>query len=141
MMQIINVNYLAVLVAAVVSFVIGWVWHSPILFGKAWMKLSNMDKKKIEAHKKSGKMGPSLFFQFVATLVTGYVLAYFVGYAGAKTAMDGAVLGFWVWLGFFATTQLGMVLWENKPFKLYLINTLHYLVTLAVMGAILAGWA
>ena len=134
------INYLAVLAAAVVSFVIGWVWHSPVLFGKAWMKLSNMDKKKIEEHKKSGKMGSSLFFQFVATLITGYVLAYFVGYAGAKTAMDGVVLGFWVWFGFFATTQLGMVLWENKPFKLYLINTLHYLVTLAVMGAILAVW-
>ena len=140
-MQTVNVNYLAVLAAAIVSFVIGWVWHSPVLFGKAWMKLSNMDKKKIESHKKSGKMCPSLFFQFAATLVTGYVLAYFVSYVGARTAMDGVVLGFWVWLGFFATTQLGMVLWENKPFKLYLINTLHYLVTLAVMGAILAVWA
>ncbi|MBI3026774.1 DUF1761 domain-containing protein, partial [Candidatus Woesearchaeota archaeon] len=50
------------------------------------------------------------------------------------------VLGFWVWIGFLATTQIGMVLWEGKPIKLYIINTLHYLVVLAVMSAILAVW-
>jgi len=69
-----------------------------------------------------------------------YVLAHFVDYAEAATAMDGIILGFWVWIGFLATTQIGSVLWEGKPVKLYLINTLHYLVALAVMATILAVW-
>lgn len=56
MMQIVTVNYWAILAAAVASFVLGWIWHSPFLFGKMYMKLSNMDKKKAEGHKKSGKM-------------------------------------------------------------------------------------
>ena len=140
MMQAVNVNYLAVLVAAVASFVLGWIWHSPFLFGKMWMKLSNIDKKKIEEHKKSGKMGPSLFFQFVATVLMAYVLRYFIGYAKASTAIDGAIVGIWLWLGFVATTMIGMVLWEGKPFKLFLISAGHVLAGLIVMGAILAVW-
>ena len=140
MMQAVNVNYLAVLVAAVASFVLGWIWHSPFLFGKMWMKLSSMDKKKVDEHKKSGKMGPSLFFQFVATVLMAYVLRYFIGYAQASTAIDGAIVGIWLWLGFVATTMIGMVLWEGKPFKLFLINSGHVLAGLIVMGAILAVW-
>ena len=53
---------------------------------------------------------------------------------------DAVLLAFWLWLGFFATTQLGMVMWEGKPVKLYIINTLHHLVSLVVMSAILAVW-
>ena len=140
MMQVVSVNYLAVLVAAIASFMLGWLWHSSVLFGPTWMKLSNIDKKKIEEHKKSGNMAPSLFFQFVATLLMAYILRYFVAYAQASTILDGAIVGFWLWLGFVATNMIGMVLWEGKPFKLYLINAGHVLVGLLVMGAILAVW-
>ena len=85
-------------------------------------------------------MGKAYALTFLTSLIMAYVLAHFISYVQAKTIADGAVLGFWLWIGFFATTQLGMVLWENKPVKLYVINTLHYLVTLAVMAAILAVW-
>ena len=78
---------------------------------------------------------------FLTSLVMSYVLAHFVGYMQAKTVADGALLGFWLWIGFFATTQLGMVMWEGKPVKLYILNTLHYLATLVVMASILAVWA
>ena len=69
-----------------------------------------------------------------------YVLRYFIGYAQASTAIDGAIVGIWLWLGFVATTMIGMVLWEGKPFRLYLINAGHVLAGLIVMGAILAVW-
>ena len=140
MVPVVNVNYLAVLVAAIASFLLGWLWHSPMLFGKMWMKLSNMDKKKIDAAKKKG-MGMPLFLQFVATVLMSYILAHFVSYTGAKTIVDGAILGIWVWLGFVATVMIGSVLWEGKPVKLFLINAGHVLVSLVVMGAILAVWA
>ena len=140
MMQAINVNYLAVFVAAIASFVLGWIWHSPFMFGKMWMKLNNIDKKKIDEQKNNNKMGTQLFFQFVATVLMAYVLSYFIGYANASTAIDGAIVGIWLWVGFVATTMIGMVLWENKPFKLFLINAGHVLAGLIVMGAILAVW-
>src|SRR2546430_3690237 len=39
----VHVNYLAVLVAAVAVFVLGWLWYSPLLFYKPWMRLRGMD--------------------------------------------------------------------------------------------------
>lgn len=134
----ISINYLAVLVAAVASMVLGFLWYGP-LFGKAWMQLMVFDKKKIDAAKKKG-MSKTFAIAFISTLIMSYVLAHFVDYIQAKTFVNGIVLGFWLWIGFFATTMLGIVLWEGKPIKLYLINAGHYLVALILMGGILAVW-
>mgnify|MGYP001580390221 CR=1 FL=1 len=134
----VSINYLAVVAAAVASMVIGFLWYGP-LFGKQWMALMKFDAKKMKEAQKKG-MGKIYALAFLTSLIMSYVLAHFVDYVEAKTIADGIVLGFWVWIGFLATTQIGSVLWEGKPVKLYLINTLHYLVALAVMSAILAVW-
>ena len=134
-----NVNLLAVVAAAVASMVIGFLWYSPFLFGKMWMELSGMSKAKLGKEKSKGMM-PSYLATFVGSLVTGYVLAHVISYTQSATIMDGAVAGFWLWLGFVATVSLGMVLWEGKPIKLYILKNAHQLVSLMVMGAILATW-
>ena len=133
-----EINYLAVLVSAVAGFVIGALWYS-VLFGKAWMKLSGMDKKKIEKEKKKG-MAKSYAAGFAVLVVMAFVLAHFVDMAEAATVLEGAQAGFWAWLGFVATIMLNKVLWEGKPFKLYLLDAAHYLVVLLAMGSILAVW-
>ena len=133
-----DINYWAVLVSAAAGFVIGMLWYS-VLFGKAWMKLSGMDKKTIEKEKKKG-MAKSFIGGFAALLVMAFVLAHFVDMAEATSVLDGAQAGFWAWLGFVATIMLNKVLWEGKPFKLYLLDAAHYLVVLLTMGSILAVW-
>ena len=55
MMQIVEVNYVAVLAAAIASFVIGALWYSPMLFGKMWMKLSNVSGKEVKKAKRKLK--------------------------------------------------------------------------------------
>ncbi len=135
----IEVNLIAVLVCAMINMVIGMSWYSQSLFGKTWMKLSGINPKKIDTSKKKG-MGKLYFLNFLAALLMMYILAHFVGYTESTTWMEGMQTGLWIWLGFIATTMLGMVLWEGKPFKLYLINSLYYLVTLCIAGAILASW-
>ena len=135
----VTINYLSVLAAAIASMVIGFLWYVP-LFGKQWIKLMKFDDKKLKEAKKKG-MGKAYALTFLTSLIMSYVLAYFVGYMEASTISEGAILGFWVWIGFFATTQLGIVIWEGKPVKLYLLKTLNELATLAAMGAILAVWA
>src|SRR3989338_4782125 len=62
-------------------------------------------------------------------------------YIGAVSLLGGVQLGFWLWLGIAAPLQLGMVLWEGKPVKLYLINTGHTLFNLVLVCAVLAVWA
>lgn len=137
--MIVNINYWAVLVSSIVGMIIGAVWYSPLLFGKAWMKLMNFDKKKLNETKKKG-MGKSYLIMFIALLLMSYILADFVDYVGATTVRGALQLALWLWLGFFVTTMISSVLWEGKSTKLYLINVFHYLVVLGVMSIILSLW-
>ena len=133
-----HVNYLAVLVSAVISMFIGFLWYGP-LFGKQWMKLSNVTNKQMKEMKKKG-VTKNYFWAFIGTFVMAYVLALLIGYLGYNTFGQGAWLGFVVWLGFFATSMLGMMLWEGRSFKLYSIHVLYHLVNLMILGGILAVW-
>ena len=136
------VNYTAVLSAAIASMVIGFLWYGPI-FGRMWMKLSGITADKMNAAKQKG-MGKSYAMMFVGSLVMAYVLQHALFFAstylGAYGASAGLVAGFWNWIGFVAPVTLGTVLWEGKPWKLWLLNNGYYLVTLSVMGIILAVW-
>ena len=139
MMQIVNINYLAVLVAAIVGFFVGYLWYSNALFGKMWRDLMGFDEKKMKQAMKKG-MGKTMTIGFLSTLLMSYILAHFISYVQAQTAIDGILAGLWIWIGFVATIMIGMVMYEGKPMKLYCINSLYWLVTLCVMGAILAVW-
>ena len=131
------VNLVAVLVAAIASMVIGFLWYGP-LFGKQWMAMMKIKKSDIAKMKKMA--GKNYAWTFIISLVTAYVLAVFIDLAGASTVAAGATIAFWAWLGFVATVTAGSVLWEGKPVKYFLINVLHWLVDLAVVGGILAVW-
>lgn len=115
------------------------IWYSPLLFGKQWMRLIGMTKEQLERAKDRG-MGKIYLVAFIATLVTSYLLSYFIDIVEAVSFSTGAQTGFWLWLGFIVPVLINSVLWEQKSFKLYVINVLHYLVTLSVMGGILAVW-
>lgn len=133
------INYLAVVVAALASMVVGSLWYSPAVFGKLWMKLSGKTEKEMEAAKKKG-MGKLYALAFLSSLLMAYVLAHFVDYMGAITFTAGMQTGFWLWLGFIATVSFGMVLWDGKDIRLYLLLNGHELLSLLLMGGILAVW-
>ena len=131
-----NMNYLAIGGAALASMAVGMLWYSPVMFGKPWMKMMGFktsDMKKM-------KLSPtaSMITGLVTALVLSFVMAKFASTLQISTAAGGAVLGFWVWLGFFATTSLGSVLWENKPFALYLINVSYQLVQVLLTAVIVS---
>ena len=134
----VDINYWAVLAAAAFQMVLGFLWYGP-LFGKQWMKLMGFNEKSM----KGMNMTPlqATIGGVVTAWVMNYVLAHFVDYTQAANFIDGATAGAWIWLGFIATVQLGSVLWEGKPVKLYVLNTAYYLVALVVTGGILAAWA
>ena len=134
-MPTVEVNYIAVLVAGVLSMVVGFIWYSKPLFANAWQKEVGLSDSDI------GKgPGTGYLWAFVAALLTAYVLAHFNAYAGATTAMQGAITGFWAWLGFVATSMGMNMIFEGKSSKLFMINAGMQLVNLMVMGALLAVW-
>ena len=136
---LLSFNYLAVIVAAIVSFIIGMVWYSPALFGKVWIKANGFDEKKIKEKHKKG-MAKGVVGGFVGSLVMGIVLSVAINLTQATTLSSGLLIGFFLWLGFVATTSLNKVLWEGKPLKLYLVDVLHYLVVVLVMSVIFVSW-
>lgn len=137
-MMLESVSILAVVLATIASVAVGFAWYGP-LFGKMWAKEQGWSDKDMEKQKAKG-MGMSYGIMTVGSLVTAFVLAQFVRMAGAVTGFDGATVGFWAWLGFAAPLLLSAVLWEGKSWRLYQINVGYQLVTMVVMGAIVAMW-
>lgn len=136
-----GVNLWAVLVAAVATMVVGFLWYSPMLFAKPWTVLMGYDpndKAKMEEMRKSA--GKSYAISFIASLIAALVLGKIIDVASVDSALYGMKIGFAVWLGFVTTVQLTAKLFGNQPTKLYLINTGYQLVCYLVMGAILAVW-
>ena len=136
-----HINLLAVFVAAISTMVVGFVWYSPLLFAKAWMREMGYDpndKAKIQEMQKSA--GPAYGGSFVASLVTAYILALLLHELGADNVHLGLAIGFHVWLGFVATVQFTGALFMKQSMKLFAINTGYQLICYLVMGAILAVW-
>jgi hypothetical protein len=130
------INYLAVLLSALVVTLLGALWYGP-LFGKTWIKLMHWTEKEIEAAKKKGMAQP-MIINFLSTLV--YILAWLLNTTSPTSLTSGITLAFLVWLGFIATITLSTVLWEGKPFKLYLLNNLYNLISLIITSLILTAW-
>ena len=127
-----TVNYVAVLLAAVASMVLGFLWYGP-LFGKMWMKFSGLKEMgdKSQAARNYG-------LTFVGSFVMAYVLASLFSLTNTMTLMEALKMAFWSWLGFQATLLLGSVLWEGKSWNLYFLNAAYWLVNLLVVAAVLS---
>jgi hypothetical protein len=129
------VNWLAVIVAAIVMFAIGAVWYTA-LFGRQWRALMGIP----EGAPQEGLV-PALVVGFVANLVEAYVLALFIGhYSPMPGLLDGVAVGLWAWFGFVISIMVPAVFYERKPAMVVVINGAHQLVGLVVMGAILGFW-
>ena len=134
----VQVNFLAVIVCAIVSMIVGSIWYGP-LFGKKWMKHFNFSKEDMEKGKK--EMPKTYSMMFVGSVVTSYVLAVVVGMAPMHDMITGIVGAFWIWLGFIAAVKFSEVLFEKKPLEVFYIECGYYFVFLLIAGAILGSWA
>jgi hypothetical protein len=135
MTVMIQVTLVPIIVAGISAVLIGWVWFHPKVFGSAWMRMSNVTPEMAEASKK--RMPITVFAGFVAAMIIAWVMGYVGILLGVYDVVGAVVLGFWCWLGFVAPTMLGVVLWEHKPIRLYLINAIYWLVVFIVIALIL----
>jgi hypothetical protein len=136
------INLLAVLVAAIVAFVLGFLFHGP-LFGKVWMRLANIH---MTGKEKFADMVPQMLWNMLSNLVTAYVLAVIYLYASASPYLSGAtmetgvVVALWIWLGFLVTSTSIDVIWMGKKSQLWLFECACSLVVMVTMGAIIGSW-
>jgi multidrug transporter EmrE-like cation transporter len=139
------VNYLAVLIAAVVFYILGAIWYLPGLFGKSCFnseECCSAESKECctpgETKKSCGCKAGAYIGEFFICLVIAYVLSLFITVSQADEVIEGIAVAVWAWLGFIATTHLSAVLWKMKPFKVYLINAAFLLLGFILMGGIIA---
>lgn len=134
-----NVNIVAVLVAALLTFVLGAFWYSPILFAKQWMAAQGYTPEKLQTMKQRG--GARAYVVSIACyLVMAYVLALLVSYTNSTTLAQGLWLGFLSWLGFAATIGLTAHVFSEKPIAAWVIDAGYQLAYLVIMGALLSVW-
>jgi Protein of unknown function (DUF1761) len=131
-------NWLAILVAAIVAFLLGGLWYSPLLFARQWMAAhahtpEDVQKMKADAPRAYG-------ISFVAFLVMAFILQMILNHLGAHTWQSGALWAAHIWLGFAATIGLMANVYSGKKFSVYVIDAGYQLVYLLVMGAILGAW-
>jgi hypothetical protein len=130
----ISVNYLAVVVAAVAGFLLGWGWYS--VLGNVWKE--GLGKKKEDCE------GPMplrpLIIAGIACLLMAYMLAGLMGHLADITVKGGLLAGFFVWIGFVLTTVATNQAFEGMKPIVTVIDVGHWLAVLVVMGAIIGAF-
>ena len=127
-----GINHVAVWVAAIVYFLLGWIWYT--IFGAAWV--AAMGKT---------SMGGSSPLIYLWSFLLGLILAYATAVALARrpedqTVQQGVSFALFMGIALFATQTLNQVLYAGTPFVLWLINTGYVVVGFAIIGAIVGGW-
>lgn len=135
-MMDVDVNFWAILVTGIASMVIGFVWYSKPVFGKAWMEAIGKTEDQL---KKEAK--PAMYvWALILALIEAWILAIVIGVWDAITLWEGVQIGFWMWVGFVLTTHSVNAMFDMAPMKKVWISLGYHLVYLIVGGAILAVW-
>jgi Protein of unknown function (DUF1761) len=138
-----HVNWLAILVAGIVIFMLGGLWYSPVLFAKRWIALQNKTEEQMRAEAAAANMP----LMYASAFLTGLIIAWAMAMVFAHIADDmpmnaahGALFGALLWLGFAATTSYATALFSGRPRQLWFIDSAYNLVSFVLAGIILAVW-
>jgi hypothetical protein len=132
-----KINFWAVIISAAAAFVLGALWYSPLLFGKAYLEVRAVNPVAM------ADMRPrawELAGEFAKNLVVALVIAYFVVRLGVGDWKNALQLGLWIWVGFQAMLLMGAVLHEHMPWTLYAIHAGDALVKTLLTTVILGVW-
>lgn len=133
-MDISTLNFIAIAVSALSSFILGGLWYSPLMFGKAWMKETGIT----EESTKKQNMAKTFGFAYIASLVIAFNLAMFLG--PSSTLQTGVFYGFLAGFGWVVMSFGINDLFEQRSFKLFAINAGYHTIGFTIMGAILGAW-
>ncbi|NII24541.1 DUF1761 domain-containing protein [Pseudoflavitalea sp. X16] len=141
-MDMSSINWLAVLVAGISAFVLGGVWYSPALFGKAWMKENKITMEEVQSGNKAKIFG----WAFILSLIMAANLAMFLAEpkepcpgAPVVNISWGATAGFLAGIWVFCSIAI-VGLFEHKTARYIFINGGYCVIALVLMGAIIGAW-
>jgi magnesium-transporting ATPase (P-type) len=131
----VRINYLAVIVAAILYFLLGGLWFG-FLFSNQWVALEGFKEADLK------NINPTIPYivSMIANLVIAFILALVCATQKADSAVKGAQTGILMGIGFVATTALSTYMFEGRSFHLYLINEGYPVVGLGLMGGVIGAW-
>ena len=133
-----KVNVWAVLVAALIAFLVGGIWYTAV-FGKLWVRLHGFSEERIA--KMKAAMSPPRFFggMFISYLVLAAALALTLTATPEPTAQTGILLGILFWVATSAIAMTGQIA-SDRHIGIYFIDVGCALVYLVLMGWVLGTW-
>jgi hypothetical protein len=126
-----NVNFPAVLAAALVHIAIGLIWFRPGLFGREWSKLTGRELAPAK------KWLPAVL---IGHLLMAFVLLILIKLSRAGSGLGGMSIGLLAWIGFVVPLECGELVWEKIPFRLFLLRVANQFIAIAAAGFILGAW-
>jgi hypothetical protein len=136
-MSLQNLNWLAIIVAGVVYFIIGALWYSPLLFANLFMKYRGLTSEEIRV---AGQQPIGYLFTLIGDLVAAVALAIVLQLAQPAAVTDGIAVGLLVAVGFIAPTIFAYTLYSGPRIMLRVMYSGYMLVAFAIMGTILTLW-
>lgn len=138
----IHINMLAIAIAVVANFVLGFIWYTP-LFGKVWGREMGYDPN---MKPPSSELTKGMIFMVIGNFLMAYVFAHnmaawsFVpGISEMSAAQNACMAAVFTWLGFYLPGDLGSTAWERKSWTLFFINTGYHLASLFLVAMILVN--
>lgn len=115
--------------------VLGGLWYSPVLFLKRWMSLTGITSEKMNQG-----FGGKILVDLIGSFIMAGAMAHMIYWANATELDGGLIVSFLCWIGFTAVTTISTVTYEKRPFALWAIHNGYNLISMLIMGVILALW-
>jgi hypothetical protein len=140
-MSFAGINYLAIVIGAVVAWLAGAVWYGAL--ATPWVAAQGATMEEFQARHAASKGTPAAYapyiLSFIAELIMAWVLAGVIGHLGQVTIRNGVISGLFAWLGFVVTTMAVNNAFGGRKTMLTVIDAGHWLLVLLIMGAIIGA--
>jgi Protein of unknown function (DUF1761) len=158
-----EMNWMALIVAALSTLAVGMIWYSDAVFGKIWVKEAGLDREEMKKDNMLKIFGLTIVYSLMITMIVNTIVihqwgaigmvggdptkalpslaAFMADYGTAfRSFKHGALHGFMTGL-FFALPMIAINgLFDRKSWKYILVHGGYWIVTLTIMGAIICGW-
>lgn len=137
MSELQSINYMAVSVATIASYLLGFAWYHWAVFGEAWANALSITKD--EADNTEG-LGGAFVMSLISGLTKALLIALLIAVTNISSVLSGALFGAVV-ATVFTITSLGYYNgFARTSSKLTLINSAHSIVELTLIGAIIGAF-
>jgi hypothetical protein len=138
-MKNIKLNWLAILVAAIVSFLFEAIWFT--VFMKQWLAGIGRTMEWLQGAATTAiTPGVQYAIALLCSIVAATILSIAIQATGEQTVRRGILCAILIWIGFIATSWAKEYIFEVRTLEIFAINTGYSLIDLMLIGAIVGGW-